>query len=127
MKSFAIATMAAVVMITLAANFGWGQRAFALLHFVPGRDTTGHFVLFGLLGFSLVSWLSRPAPAGPGWPVARLTVLLMTLIIVEELGQAFIPKRTFSLLDLSASLIGLAVGSLASQCFLHSRAARRAD
>lgn len=114
MGILALCMTVAVVLITLAASFEVGDRAFALFHRVPGRDLTGHFVLFGLLSLSVTSWMCRRTPKASGWTHIRVTALLAVLILIEEISQGFIPARTFSLLDLSASLTGLLAGSLAS-------------
>jgi VanZ family protein len=126
MRIFAAFMAASVVLLTIAANFGWGGRAFAFLHYVPGRDVTGHFALFALLSFSVVSWLSRPTPTSPGWSQVRITALLAAVVTIEEFSQAFIPARTFSLLDLSASWAGLLAGALVSLRLPGSRPAKGA-
>jgi hypothetical protein len=126
MRIFAAFMAASVVLITIAANFGWGGRAFAFLRYVPGRDVTGHFVLFALLSFAVVSWLSRPTSTSPGWSYVRITALLAAVVTVEEFSQALIPARTFSWLDLSASLAGLLAGALVSRRLPGSRPAKGA-
>ena len=84
------------------------------MEFVPGEDLTGHFALFGLLGFAGVSWVSLPTRAATRTARARIAVALAVLVILEELSQALNPAREFSLLDLSASLAGVLAGLLAS-------------
>jgi hypothetical protein len=105
-KAFVLFVVTVVVAAVLVADLGHADLVFGFLEFVPGRDVTGHFALFALLSFCVNSWL-----AAPGRARTHVTAGLAVLVVLEELSQSFIPARTFSLLDLSASLIGLAAGA----------------
>ena len=74
----------------------------------PGADKVGHLVLFGLLSFLMVGWLCRLKPI--------LTILgLVVVAMGEELAQTLSVARTFDLIDLAATTVGiLACGRLAS-------------
>jgi len=109
MKAFALLVVLVVVAAVLLANFGHAGQVFSFLEFIPGRDITGHFGLFGLLSFSVNSWVAASSRAR-----THVTAGLAVLVALEELSQAVIPARTFSLVDLSASLVGVAAGAVGS-------------
>lgn len=101
-----------IVVATLIANLGYGDQAFAFIRHVPGGDLTGHFGLYALLNLAVMSWIARPTPAATRATRFRVTGVLVVLVVIEEVGQAFIPARTFSLLDMAASVTGLLAGLL---------------
>jgi polysaccharide biosynthesis protein VpsQ len=77
----------------------------------PNGDKLGHFILFGLLNF----FITRAVLASfPSRPRGRLTLsvglILALLVTLEEYSQKFYPSRTFDLIDLLASCMGLLVG-----------------
>jgi len=126
MKSLAIAMAAFVVGLTLFADLGDGT-AFWFVRHIPGRDHTGHFVLFGLLSFLSVSSIERREPREGRVARIRWALVLSVLVALEEGSQAFIPSRSFSLLDLSASWAGIFFGFLGSVLRVRFRSARARD
>ena len=114
MKMLAFAIAVSIALITLVANPGYGDRAFGFLRYVPGGDTTGHFGLYGLLGFAVTAAALRAARTTTRSLGIRVTLLLALVITLEEFSQAVIPTRTCSFQDLAASLAGLLVGSFAA-------------
>ncbi|MGI9431306.1 MAG: VanZ family protein [Myxococcota bacterium] len=122
MRSLAIAMAALVVGLTLFANLGDGT-AFRFVRHIPGRDLTGHFVLFGLLAFLSISSIERPVPREGRVARIRWALALSALVALEEGSQAFIPSRSFSLWDLSASWAGIFVGFLGSILWVRWRSA----
>jgi polysaccharide biosynthesis protein VpsQ len=77
----------------------------------PNGDKLGHFILFGLLNFFvtraiLASWPSQSR----GWLTLSVGCILALLITLEEYSQKFYPSRTFDVLDLLASCMGLLAG-----------------
>src|SRR5262245_26800452 len=121
MKTFALVVILVVIAAVVVANLGYADPVFGFLEFVPGHDITGHFGLFGLLSFSVNSWL-----AASGQARTHVTTGLAVLAILEELSQAVIPARTFSLADLSASLAGLVTGAACSAWRQRARRDERA-
>jgi len=109
MKALALSVAFVIVAAIVVANLGYADQVFGFLDYVPGHDVTGHFALFGLLSFAVNAWLSAS-----GRSRTHVTAELAGLVVLEELSQALIPARTFSLVDLSASLTGLVVGAVAS-------------
>ena len=114
MRLLAIVTVAVIVAATVVASLGYGDQAFAFLRHVPGGDLTGHFGLYAALSFAICGLVSRPTPAATRAKRLRVVSALAVLVTLEELSQALLPSRTFSLLDLAASLTGLAAGLLAT-------------
>ena len=123
MKYFTILMLAVIVSATLIANLGYGNQVFAFLRYIPGRDLTGHFALYALLGFAVSSWISRPTVAATRSMRIRIIVVIAVLVTLEEFGQTVIPTRTYSLYDLAASLAGLFVGLIASTILVGPRGA----
>jgi len=97
-------------MITLALISWLATRrpeTFAYLTCIPGADKLGHFLLFGCGTAAVLLALPESQPArllGAGAVAA--------LVLLEELLQLGAASRAFSLLDLSASLAGVAVACL---------------
>jgi hypothetical protein len=75
--------------------------------YLPGRDKTGHFLLMG--GFAGVAVLGfagqriGPRRLSPLMVIAAVTVL----VLIEEGVQYWLPRRTFSTVDLAWSLAGV--------------------
>ncbi len=72
-----------------------------------------------LIAFAELALLARL-----GWPSVRAAVLVLALLVFGlglELGQALTPWRQFSLLDLSADALGLAVGLALAHLLQRSR------
>ncbi|MBN9691625.1 MAG: VanZ family protein [Verrucomicrobia bacterium] len=95
--------------IILIANRGEGDRWWAFLKSIPAGDKLGHVGLVGLL--SLLTNLTFPGthPRLPRW-LTRTTFILLVLLTLEELAQAFLPHRTCDFGDWVADLIGLGLG-----------------
>ena len=116
MKTLALLAAAVIVAAILISNLGYGGRVFRFLQYVPGGDVTGHFGLFALLSFAVNS--AGASRAASERRRGRVTAALAVLVVLEEASQALIPARTFSLVDLSASLAGLLAGAAGSARFL---------
>ncbi len=80
------------------------------LYDFPYGDKVGHFLLFGLLSLlvnlaALERWRKSEA-----WHVVLGVSLLMAMLIgLEEFSQRFVPARTSSIWDLTASYLGVAL------------------
>lgn len=98
-----------VASVIVAADTGWAKPLLVWVHSIPLGDKVCHAVFMGLL-----CWLGNRAfntrPLIAAFPrVSRWTVLLSTLVVLEEVSQIWIPGRTFSLLDLLADFMGITV------------------
>ena len=67
---------------------------------MPGVDKVLHFVLYGALAFFSVAWWADRRP----WTVLGI---LSILAVLEEASQSLSAVRTFSLVDLIATLLGI--------------------
>ncbi|HNB41069.1 MAG TPA: VanZ family protein [Anaerolineales bacterium] len=77
----------------------------------PNGDKAGHFILFGLLNFILTLTFLRALPNRTRSRVALSVGLILALAItLEEFSQRYFSSRTFDLIDLTASYIGVLVG-----------------
>lgn len=101
----AILYLMLILAIMLVADFG--KLPDAQLSKIPNYDIIGHFFLYGIASFvchratnrRMMMVFKYPIPFGP---------FLFTLVtIAEEVLQHILPHRTFSLLDLGASLLGI--------------------
>lgn len=114
MKILAILfTLFIVAVIILADQHALPPFIRALYDF-PNGDKAGHFILFGLLNFFLTSaFLSRLTPDRK-WVALLVGLTLALAVTAEEFSQQYFASRTFDLVDLSASLLGLLLGGWAA-------------
>jgi VanZ family protein len=89
----------------------------SLPHFIraiydfPNGDKVGHFILFGLLNFFVTFSFLPPPPNRTSKRIALSIGLILALAIAaEEFSQRYFSSRTFDLIDLSASYLGILVG-----------------
>lgn len=107
----AIGFGAFILYIIVEANRGQLPESVQWYRSVPGSDTTSHFLLIGTLAL-LVNLAWRAATMQVlGVSVLRGTFWVTLFVVLEELSQMALPTRTFSLLDLSADLLGIALAS----------------
>jgi VanZ family protein len=105
----ALFTVFILLIIILADRGQLGPISY--LYDFPYGDKVGHFVLFGLLDFFITLTCLRALPLQRPKLVALSIGLILALLIgAEEYSQKFFEKRTFDLVDLTASYIGLIVG-----------------
>ncbi len=109
----AVAAFVVIILIVIAADHGVIAPALGFLYGFPMGDKVGHFLLMGMLAFFV-------ALAAPPARLRFWLILLIVGIVLEEISQAFLPYRSFSLLDLFFSLLGVAVFG-----WLGARLARR--
>lgn len=91
---------------------GWFGSVFLLIGKVPGGDQTGHFCLMGFFGF-MACWLF----GGRFLRLCKLKIpwgslVVITLVTIEEFSQIFIANRSFDLADLAADFGGITLFSL---------------
>ncbi len=68
-----------------------------------GLDKLGHFLLLGTLSLLAVAFFGRARSL-------RVVSVLAAVSAIEELSQAWFPARTLDGLDLTANLLGIALG-----------------
>src|SRR5512134_2334937 len=75
---------------------------------IPYADKAGHFILYGILALLINLTLFRSLPSQSRKRVAVVCGLVLALLIgLEEFSQQYFANRTFSLMDLSASYLGV--------------------
>lgn len=80
---------------------GWLDR-------IPFGDKIGHFVLYGILTLLLDLALFRSLPRLDRRLLSlRIAFILALLIGLEEFSQIFFPNRSFDLVDLAFSYLGV--------------------
>ena len=75
---------------------------------IPYADKAGHFILYGILILLIDLTLFRSLPLRSRKWVAVISGLTLALLIgLEEFSQQYFADRTFSLMDLGASYLGV--------------------
>jgi VanZ family protein len=102
------------ITIVVIADRGEGNQWWAFINRIPNGDKLGHLVLIGTL--SLLCNLALPTRPRRNLPrfITLTTLVLLVLLSLEELAQAFIPTRTCEFFDWLADLAGLAIGQIAA-------------
>ena len=99
-----------IVLTVIVANMDQFPNWLKRLYDFPGGDKTGHFLLFGILGFLLDrSALALFPKRNPARLILAVSLLLSILIGLEEWSQSLFPARTMSFTDLLASYAGVLV------------------
>src|SRR5688572_15661087 len=95
-----------ILIIVLADTGNLGVIAF--VYRIPFADKLGHFILYGILALLIDLSLLRSMPSHSRIGIVFLSGLTLALLIgIEELSQQHFSNRTFDLVDLSASYLGL--------------------
>lgn len=97
-----------ILLIIVMADAGVLAQYLGFLYLYPFGDKVGHFVLYGVLAFLLDLGLFRSAPIQSWKPLAAKCGLILALLIgIEEFSQQFFSNRTFDLVDLAFSYLGV--------------------
>ncbi len=107
MKWLAILFTLFIALIIVLADAGkLGFLGF--INSIPYGDKAGHFLLYGILTLLLNLTFLRALPNRDPKLVAISIGLTLVLVIgAEEYSQQFFTSRTFSLLDLAFSYLGV--------------------
>ena len=99
-------TLFIILIIVLAATGNLGILDF--IYQIPYADKLGHFILYGILVLLINLTLFRSIRSQNQNRIVLLSGLTLALLIgLEELSQQNFPNRTFDLVDLSASYLGV--------------------
>lgn len=80
-----------------------------IINRIPLGDKVGHFVLYGIMTLLLdLTFLQARLKLDPKLLVLRIGLIFAVLIGLEEISQQFFPSRTFDLVDLTFSYLGVA-------------------
>lgn len=111
MKVLSVIFLAFILAVIILADMGEIPASIHALYRFPYGDKVGHFILFGLLNFFLTRAFLSSQPNRRRKLAAVSTGLILAMFIaLEEWSQQFFSTRTFDLLDLLASYLGLALG-----------------
>ncbi len=107
-----IAFIAFIVWIIHEANIGRDNALFKLVRATPYGDKIGHFFVSGLLALA-AHFLCR----GKIWRVAKIPIpigplFVLVALTLEEASQAYLPTRSFDVMDGLANAAGVIVFSL---------------
>jgi VanZ family protein len=95
-----------LLVIVLADMDGLGFLRF--INRIPFGDKIGHFVLYGILTFLVDLALFRSLPLlNRRLLTLRVALILALLIGLEEFSQQYFPNRSFDLVDLAFSYLGV--------------------
>jgi VanZ family protein len=112
MKRIAFLFTVFILFIIILADLG--ELPFfirAIYEDVPFGDKVGHFILFGLLNFILtLTGVRSLRHLDPKRVAISVGLILAFIIAIEEFSQLYIPRRTFSYLDLMAGYLGILLG-----------------
>jgi hypothetical protein len=96
-----------VIVVLSAIASAWPHVLLQYTPYLPGRDKTGHFLLMGgFAGVAVLGFAGRrigPRRLSPLVVIAAVTLL----VLIEEGLQYWLPRRTFSAVDLAWSLAGV--------------------
>jgi len=97
-----------IVAIIVLANLGL-LDILGVINRIPYSDKAGHFILYGVMTFLLDLTFMRPLPSpSRNLLVLRIALIFSLIIGLEEFSQQFFPNRTFDLVDLTFSYLGVA-------------------
>jgi len=96
-----------IVLIIVLADLG-KLGILGVINKIPFGDKAGHFILYGILTLLLDLTFIGSLPNRSSKSIVFLIGLILILIIgLEEYSQQFFPKRTYDLVDLTFSYLGV--------------------
>ena len=96
-----------IILIIVLADQG-NLGILKLINQIPYGDKAGHFILYGILTLLLDLTLIRSLPdRSPKRVVVICGLILAVFIGLEEFSQQYFPSRTFDLIDLTFSYLGV--------------------
>lgn len=122
MKVASIIFAGFLMILVILANFGLGSIFYDLVNFFPGRDKTGHFFLFGIMSYLLNMTLNGEKVTVYKVGLLKGSLILASIVTIEEVSQYFLPSRTFSWMDLLAGYAGIYLFGFVSKTHLKYKA-----
>ncbi len=111
MRYFAALFLAFIIGLIVLADADLLPDFINAIYDFPNGDKVGHFILYGLLNFFITrAFLSSLPTRRGGWVTLSVGLILALFVALEEFSQKYFASRTFSLLDLTASLLGIVIG-----------------
>ena len=121
MRLLGLLAIAVVAGLSVVASLDPESPLLDFVKRVPGRDTTLHFLLMGVLALFVVLGFASARVGGRRLGVLGCGVLAGVAITLEEILQIAIPGRVFSWTDLSASWGGILAGTALAWMILRWR------
>lgn len=107
MKRLAVLFGLFIVAVIILANLGM-LGILGFLNEIPLGDKAGHFILYGILTLLVDLAIFRSRPDLSRRLLALRVALILALFIgLEEFSQQYFPNRSFDLLDLTFSYLGV--------------------
>ena len=120
-RAVALSVILGMVAIVVIMDVGFRHDVMIIVSMLPGKDTTVHFLLMGLLCAAAVLGFPDARIGGRRLGVIGMTLVVSTVVSLEELSQAWIPMRTASLRDLMASYAGILLAAVIAGAILRRR------
>ncbi len=115
MKYISVLFFIFIITVIFLADNGSLPRSVRAIYDFPNGDKLGHFILYGLLSYFITrAFLSTFPSKSRSRVMLSIGLTLALLIALEEFSQKFFSARTFDLVDLLASYLGLLVGEWAA-------------
>lgn len=113
MKWLAILFTLFIILVIILADVGILKHYVGFIYEVAWGDKAGHFILYGILALLINLALFRAYPNQSQIQIAvRCGLILAIFIGLEEFSQKFDAYRTFDLVDLTFSYLGVLFFSL---------------
>ncbi len=111
MKYISILFTIFIISIIILADNGNIPPFIRSIYDFENGDKLGHVILYGLLTFFITrTFLSSLPSKSRSWVTLSVGLILALGIALEEWSQQFFSARTFDLIDLLASFLGVLVG-----------------
>jgi polysaccharide biosynthesis protein VpsQ len=108
MKWLAILFTLFIILVITLADVGILKHYVGFIYEVPWGDKAGHFILYGIFALLFNLALFRAYPdQGRMQITIRCGLILAVLIGLEEISQKYDTFRTFDLVDLTFSYLGV--------------------
>ncbi len=115
MKYISVLFFIFVIAIIILADRGSLPPFIRSIYDFENGDKLGHFILFGFLTFFITrTFLSSLPSKSRSWVTLSVGLILALGIALEEFSQQYFSTRTFDLIDLLASFLGVLVGGWAA-------------
>ena len=101
-----------IVAVFLVADLGLMPNISDLIQGYSGLDKVGHFILIGILAWLFNSAFRLGQFNLGGLRIFVGTIVVATVVTLEELAQLWIDTRRFELIDLLAGYLGIAAADI---------------
>jgi VanZ family protein len=118
LKSLAILYTLFLVLLVFLVDQGRYQFLFRFVRETPYGDKAGHFLLMGLFSFLINLALSCKRIRLGRFSILAGSLMVITVVTLEEFSQRFVRYRTFDLVDLAFDYTGIFVFGLLAKLLM---------